>query len=71
MSKTFKMQALAQIAGLPGNTFDVFDLGAEKERVGRQLVSFLEMGRELRSGILERAEELASSSWDNVSYLRR
>ena len=68
-SKTFKMQALAQMAGLPGDTFDVSNLDGEKRRVGRQLLSFMEMGRELRSSILMRAEELSENSWDNVAYL--
>lgn len=69
-SKTFKMQALAQMAGLPGDTFDVSDLEGEKEGIGQQLMSFLEMAEESRSTILMRAEELSGNSWDNVAYLR-
>lgn len=69
-SKTFKMQALARMAGLPDTTFDVVDLEGAKEEICSQVQVFLEMGAEGRSTIIRRAEELSGSIWENVAYLR-
>jgi polysaccharide pyruvyl transferase WcaK-like protein len=69
LSKTFKMQALAQMVGLPDKMFNVFDLDHEKEEIRQQLVSLLDTRADLRRTIAARARDLSNSSWDNVGFL--
>ncbi|GEM_PF-548598 len=68
-AKTFKMRALTDMAGLPSREFDALDLGHEMGALGRQLLSFLEEGDDLRRRLGAWAEEMAENSWDNVAYL--
>lgn len=70
-SKTFKMSALTDMAGLPSATFDAFDLEKEAGPIGRRLLSLLEKGEGLRSRLRSWGEDMAESSWGNVAYLRR
>jgi polysaccharide pyruvyl transferase WcaK-like protein len=69
-SKTFKMQALAQMAGLSAHAFDALNLANEKDAIGRQLLSCLEQGAELRLRLREWAEKESEKCWDNVTYLK-
>ncbi len=68
-SNTFKMRALTDMAGLSSATFDFRNLGQEASAIGQQLLSYLEQGNDLRSRLRSWADEMAESSWDNVSYL--
>lgn len=70
-SKTFKMRALTDMAGLSSATFDALDLEHETGAIGQQLLSYLEQGDDLRSRLCSWAEEMAKSSWENVAYLDR
>ncbi len=70
-AKTFKMKALAEMAGLPSSTFSAIDLGQETEGIGRLLLSYLEEGQELRNRLRTWADEMAENTWDNLAYLRR
>ena len=69
-SKTFKMQALARMSGLPDVTFDAFNLDKEKDAIGRQLKGFVNKGEELRNKLRSWAEKESENSWDNVTYLK-
>ncbi len=68
-AKTFKMQSLSEMAGLPAPLFD----GAQPENhghaIGEQLGSFLRQGLALRGQLRSRAEEMAEASWRNVAHL--
>ena len=70
-SQTFKMQALAGMAGSSPATFDALALGSEAHAVGRYLSQTLEQGGELRAKLRAWADEMAENSWDNVAFLRR
>lgn len=48
-SKTFKMQALAELAGRPFLTFDPFSLERESDGIGRLLQDNLAVGNSLRN----------------------
>ena len=49
VSKTFKMRALMEMAGLEMHLYDAYDLAAAKDAVSSQLVSFLKQGETLRN----------------------
>ena len=68
-SQTFKMRALTDMTGWSPATFDARELGHETRAIGRQLSQLLEQGRDLRSRLCAWADEMAESSWGNVSYL--
>lgn len=70
-SKTFKMQALIAMAGLPTTTFDSLDLLGEKEGIGKALNSFVSQGEGLRKQLHQWAAQQSSNSWDNVAFLCR
>ena len=70
-ARTFKMQALTDLAGLSSATFDALNLTEEQEAIGRQLLFYLEQGTELRDRLRSLAEKSAEDSWENVSYLRK
>ncbi len=70
-AKSFKMEALTSMAGLPTVAFDSLDLAPEAEGIGLQLSSYLDEGEELRNRLSSWAEEMAESSWGNVSFLKR
>lgn len=70
-SLTFKMQALAQMAGLAHATFNALDLNGETGPIGSLLLNYLEQGEQLRSNLMEWAESESLKSWDNVAYLQR
>jgi polysaccharide pyruvyl transferase WcaK-like protein len=69
-SKTFKMQVLAQMAGLPVHVFDALNLAGQKDAIGKQLLCCLEQGDELRSRLRQWAEDQSEKCWDNVTYLK-
>lgn len=68
-SKTFKMRALAEMAGLPSGTFCASTLQHTKDSICEQILSHLQQGNELRNRLCKWAEDQAENSWDNVSYL--
>jgi polysaccharide pyruvyl transferase WcaK-like protein len=70
VSKTFKMRALMEMAGLEMHLYDAYDLAAAKDAVSSQLLDFLKQGETLRSRLRQWAGAQAEQSWDNVSYLR-
>jgi hypothetical protein len=69
--KTFKMQALADMAGLPSATFDAGDPARDKDVLGRQLLAYLDQGDQLRNKLRAWAGDMARDSWQNVAYLAR
>jgi hypothetical protein len=69
--KTFKMEALASLAGLAGRAFDVGRLADEKEAIAEQLGRYLEQGPGLRARLSAWAQNMSENSWGNVLYLRR
>ncbi len=70
VSKTFKMRALMEMAGLEMQLYDAYDLAAVKDAVSSQLVDFLKQGEALRDRLRQWARAQAEQSWDNVRYLR-
>jgi polysaccharide pyruvyl transferase WcaK-like protein len=68
-SKTFKMRALMDMAGLPPRTFDAVDLQNETDAIGQLLSVYVEQGADLRRRLCSWADEMAENSWDNVAYL--
>jgi len=70
-SKTFKMEALAEMAGLAFPAAEPLELAQRGGDIARQLASFVEAGDALRDRLRTWAEEMCENSWDNVSYLRR
>jgi polysaccharide pyruvyl transferase WcaK-like protein len=70
-SKTFKMQALIAMAGLPTTTFNSLNLPAEKEGIGQALNGFVCQGEKLRKQLRQWAAQQSSNSWDNVAFLNR
>lgn len=70
-SKTFKMQALIAMAGLPDTTFDALDLKAEKENIGEAVLAALGQGDALRTRLRKWAAGQAANAWDNVAFVRR
>ncbi len=70
-AKTFKMQALAEMAGLPFDGFDALELGREAGTISQRLLSLLEMGGDLRRSLRSWAQAMAETSWENVAYLHK
>lgn len=70
-SKTFKMQALADAAGLSSAVFDSLEVGREAEAIGHALLGLLEQGDSLRQRLRTWAEGQAESTRDNLRYLHR
>lgn len=70
-SKTFKMRALIEMAGLPVATFDAHDLHEEKEGIGRALDALLGQGEVLRRRLRLWAQQQAAEAWGNVAFLRQ
>ncbi len=68
-AKTFKMQALANMAGLKGPVFDVRGLSGQTEELCRRLEDLLAEGEQLRHRLKSWASHMADNSWDNVAYL--
>jgi polysaccharide pyruvyl transferase WcaK-like protein len=68
-SKTFKMQALIAMSGLPTTTFDSLDLAGEKEDIGHALNGFVSQGEGLRKTLRQWAAQQSSNSWDNVAFI--
>lgn len=69
-SKTFKMQALMNMADLPCPAFNALSLKDAKEDIGNQLLVYLEQGNLLRKKIKNWAGEASKKSWDNVAFLK-
>jgi hypothetical protein len=70
-AKTFKMRALADMAGLPTEVFDALNLASGASEIGHRLVELLEQGDSLRSRLRAWGATMAGSSWENVGFLRR
>jgi hypothetical protein len=69
-SKTFKIQALVAMAGLPTTTFNALDLAGEKEGIGRALLEAVQQGEPLRQRLRLWAQQQAENSWDNLAFLQ-
>jgi hypothetical protein len=69
-SKTFKMQALADSAGMSGRVFDALTVDQEAESIGRALLDVVDQGDELRRRLRTWAEGQAELAVGNVRYLR-
>jgi hypothetical protein len=67
-SQTFKMQALAGLAGSPP-PLDTLNLCREAPALTRHLTTMLEEGGALRSRLRASADQMAAGCWDNVAYL--
>lgn len=70
-AKTFKMQALVQMAGLPAAAFDALALDEAKHGIARALADCLAQGEELRARLRAWARGQAEDSWGNVAILQR
>ncbi|MBK7543341.1 MAG: polysaccharide pyruvyl transferase family protein [Candidatus Competibacteraceae bacterium] len=70
-AKTFKMQALIEMAGLNSITFDALGLDKIKYPLGNQLYSYLEQGVDLRKKIRIWAQEAAKNCWGNIEFLKK
>lgn len=70
-AKSFKMEALTRMAGLPVVTFDSLNLAPEADGIGRLLLSHLDEGQALRRRLSSWGREMAENSWDNVSFIKR
>lgn len=70
-SKTFKMRALMEMAGLDTRLYDPYTVAAAKEAISSQLLDFLKQGEGLRDRLRQWAGGQAEESWSNVAYLKR
>jgi polysaccharide pyruvyl transferase WcaK-like protein len=70
-AKTFKMEALTDLAGLPSATFPAALAGRDAEAIGKALGELLGQGDGLRTRLSSWGAEMARDSWENVGYLRR
>lgn len=68
-SITFKMQALAEMAGLSSSTFDALRLVENTESIMSLLNSYLDQGEELRCRLRLWAAHQSELSRENISYL--
>lgn len=69
-SKTFKMQALIDMAGLPSIIFDALNLQDAKKAITDQLFCYLDQKDSLRKKIYNWAQQAAEFSWNNVLFLK-
>lgn len=69
-SKTFKMRALMEMAGLETHLYDPYAVAAAKGAISSQLLDFLEQGEALRDRLRQWAGRQAQESWSNVAYLK-
>ncbi|WP_318556606.1 polysaccharide pyruvyl transferase family protein [Geobacter anodireducens] len=69
-SKTFKMQALVQMAGLDFNASDALSLENEYDVIVDRLLSCLKQGNSLRMKLKQWAENEAEACWGNVDCLK-
>jgi hypothetical protein len=69
--KTFKMQALAEMVGLPFTAPDSMDLAGAGKRIVDQMLAALAEGESLRERIRSQAEKMARDCWDNVRCVSR
>lgn len=67
-AKTFKMQALAELAGLPAAPFAATALADARHRIAGVLDDYLQQGKTLRSRLRDFARAQAALSWTNVAY---
>lgn len=70
-SKTFKMQALIEAAGLPSKPHDAIHPEVDMPALSASLAGLLEQGSALRQRLRAWGEQMAARSWENVSYLRQ
>ncbi|MFZ1987207.1 MAG: polysaccharide pyruvyl transferase family protein, partial [Desulfatitalea sp.] len=70
-SITFKMEALTRMAGLASTAFDALNLEQEIEKIGKQLLVYLEQGDPLRSKLRNWAENESKKCSENVAYLHK
>jgi polysaccharide pyruvyl transferase WcaK-like protein len=69
-AKTFKMRALAEMAGLPSSSLPAFDIDAKSDVIAEQLHVLLDQGEILRDRLRGWAEGMSENSWDNLRFLR-
>ncbi len=69
-ANTFKMKALAEIAGLYPPALDAGNLEDARVTIGEQLTRYLEEGDGLRRRLRDWAEDSARDAWHNVDYLK-
>ena len=67
--KTFKMQAIAQAAGLPASPHDALRVGDQREAITSELMVLLAAGTTLRERLRRWGEEQASRSVGHVAGL--
>jgi polysaccharide pyruvyl transferase WcaK-like protein len=70
-AKTFKMEALLQMAGLSSSTLDGLQMDRLYEPIFAQLRTYLEQGEGLRSRLRSWASEQAALCGEHVAYLRK
>jgi hypothetical protein len=68
-AKTFKMEALAEMAGLPSETFAIGSLASDAGQIVKALSKLLQQGSELRSRLSSWSEEMAHDSLDNGAFI--
>jgi polysaccharide pyruvyl transferase WcaK-like protein len=69
-AKTFKMQALMQMAGLPAAPVDAWALKEHRTNVGRLVQDCIEQGDGLRDNLRDWARAQAEAAWGNVTFLK-
>jgi polysaccharide pyruvyl transferase WcaK-like protein len=70
-SKTFKMPALIEMAGLPDIVFDASAPASDAEAIGRRLAEALDEGEQLRRKLRSWASSQADNCRDNLRFLER
>lgn len=69
-SKTFKMHALMEMAGLETRLYNPYDVATAKEAISSQLIDLLKQGEALRGKLRQWACGQAERCWSNVDYLK-
>jgi polysaccharide pyruvyl transferase WcaK-like protein len=70
-AKTFKMQALAELAGLPPAPFTATRLGREADGVVSALLELLGQGPALKERLAAWGDKMARDCLENAGYVRR
>lgn len=70
-SKTFKIPALAGMAGLNTPTFDAHQLEANADAIAGTLQRYLAQGTQLRNRLKSWSDTQRTDSWDNLALLKR
>lgn len=69
-SKTFKIEALATMAGLGTLTFDAHKLEANVEAIADTLKGYLAQGAQLRERLRSWSGTQRTDCWDNLAFLK-